>query len=73
MAYELLKGTRSCGALMPLEPNANRPLPSRPPPESWKPFDRTISKINKREKVNSPKIENTYTALPTVPKTSEES
>ena len=71
MAYELLNGTRNCGELKPLEPNANRPLPSRPPPESWKPFQPTEAKRNKRERVNAPKIEYTYIALPTVPKTSK--
>ena len=67
MAYELLNSTRSCGEQMPLEPNANRLLPSRPPPESWELFQRIVAKRNKRERVNAPKIENTYTALPTVP------
>ena len=66
MAYELLNSTRNCGQLKPLEPNANRRLLSRPPQESCEPFQPTEAKRNNREKVNAPKIENTFTALLTV-------
>ena len=59
------------GKLKPLELNANRLLPIRLPPEPWEPFQPTEAKQNKRERVNAPSIENTSTALPTLPKTSE--
>ena len=61
------------GKLKPLGPNANRLLPSRLPPEPWEPFQPTEAKRNKRERVNAPSIENTSTALPILPKTSENS
>ena len=61
------------GKLKPLEPNANRLLPIRPPPEPWEPFQPTEAKQNNRERVNAPSIENTSTVLPTLPKTSENS
>ena len=73
MAYELLYSTRNCEQLKPLEPNANRPLPSRPPQESEKPFQPTEAKRNNRKRENGPKIENTFSALPTVLKTSKNS
>ena len=68
MAYESLNGTRKFGVLKPLEFNANRGLMSRPPPESWEPFQQTEPKRNKRERINEPPIENTSTLLPTVPR-----
>ena len=52
--------------------NANRPLPSRPLPERWEPFQPTKVKQNKRERMNTPSTENTSTALPSVPKTCED-
>ena len=52
--------------------NANRPLPSRPLPERWEPFQPTKIKQNKRERMNTPSAENTSTALSSVPKTSED-
>ena len=61
------------GKLKPLEPNANRLLPIRPPLEPWEPFQPTEAKRNERERVNAPSIENTSTALPTLSKTSENS
>ena len=61
------------GKLKPLEPNANRLLPSRPPPEPWEPFQPTEAERNRRERVNAPSIENTSTALPTLPKMSKNS
>ena len=61
------------GKLKPLEHNANRLLPIRPPPEPWEPFQPTETKRSKRERVNALSIENTSTALPTFPKTSENS
>ena len=73
MAYELLNGTRKCGEFKALEPNANRSLPSRPPPESWEPFQPTESKRNKRERLNATSIENPSKALPIGLKTSENS
>ena len=61
------------GKLKPLEPNANRLLLIRLPPEPWELIQPTEAKQNKRERVNAPSIENTSTALPTLPKTSENS
>ena len=54
------------------DPNTNRPLPSRPLPERWEPFQPTEVKLNNRERMNTPSAENTSTALPTIPKTSED-
>ena len=73
MAYECLNGTQKCEELNPPERYANRPLPSRPPPERWEPFQPTERKRNKRKRLNESSIENTSTALPTVYTTSEKS
>ena len=54
------------------DPNANRPLPSRPLPERWEPFQPTEIKLNNRERMNTPFAENTSTALPTVPTNCED-
>ena len=51
------------------DPNAKRPLPSRPLPERWEPFQPTEVKLNNRERMNTPSAENTSTALPTILKT----
>ena len=70
MAYALLIGTRYSGEL---EPNANRPLPSRPPPEPWVPFQPTKPKRNKCERINPPSMEKTSSPKPTAPSNSENS
>ena len=54
------------------DPNANRPLPSRPLPERWEPFQPTEVKLNNRERMNTPSAENTSTALPTIPNICED-
>ena len=73
MAYALLNGTRYRGELEPLEPNANRPLPSRPAPEPWVPFQPTKSKRNECERINPPSMENISSAIPTIQRNSENS
>ena len=57
MEYALLNNTRNSGELEPLEPNANRPLPSHPPPEPWVLFQPTKPERNKSERINPPSIE----------------
>ena len=52
--------------------NANRPLPSRPLPERWEHLQPTEVKQHKRERMNTPSVQNTSTALPTVPKHCED-
>ena len=47
------------------DPNANRPLPSRPLPERWERFQSTEVKQNKREQINTLSAKNTSTSLPT--------
>ena len=73
MAYALVNGTRNSGELELLEPNANRPLPSRPPPKPWVQFLPTKPKRNKCQRVNPPSIEKTSSAKPTAPRNSENS
>ena len=73
MAYALLNGTRNSGELEPLEPNANRPSPSRPPPGPWVPFQPTKFRRNKCERINPPSIEKTSSAKPTAPRNRENS
>ena len=51
---------------------ANRPLPSRPLPDSWEPLQPTEVKQHKRERMNTPFAENTSTALPTIQKICED-
>ena len=73
MAYKLLNSTQNCGELKQLEPNANRPLPSRLPPKPWEPFQPTETNQNKRKIMNTPSLEKTPSAIPTVPNRSENS
>ena len=73
MAYELLTSTKNCGELTQLEPNANHPLPSRPPPKPWEPFQPTETNQNKRKRINVPSLEKTFSAIPTVPNHSDNS
>ena len=73
MAYELLNSTQNCGELKQLEPNANRPLPSRLPPKPWEPFQPTETNQNKRKRLNAPSLEKTSFAILTVPDKSEHS
>ena len=73
MAHELLNSTQNCGELKQLEPNANRPLPSRPPPKPWKPFQPTETTQHDRKKQNALSLEKTSSAIPTVPNKSEKS
>ena len=73
MAYALLNGTRNSAERKPLEPNANRPLPSRPPPEPWVPFQPTKPKRYKCERINPKSIEKTSSAKPTASINSENS
>ena len=54
------------GEPRPLEPNSNRPLPSRPPPERWENLQTTEAKQNKRKGMNAPSIKKTSFAIPTV-------
>ena len=73
MAYELLNSTQNCGELKQLEPNANRPLPSRPPPKPWEPFQSTETNQNKLKIMNAPSLEKTSSAIQTVSNRSENS
>ena len=73
MASELLKSTKNCRELIQLEPNANRPLPSRPPSKPWKPFQQTETNQNKRKRINSPSLDKPSFAIPTAPDKSENS
>ena len=52
--------------------NANRPCPSRPLAERLEPLQPTEGKQHKRKRINTPIAENTFTALPTVPKNCED-
>ena len=54
------------GELKPLEPNSNRPLPSRPPPERLKNVQTTEAKRHKRKRMNAPSIKKTSSAITTV-------
>ena len=49
-----------------MESNSNRPLPSRPPPESWENVHTTKTKRNRRKKINEPSIKETSSAIPTL-------
>ena len=73
MAYALLNATRYSNELEPLEPNANRPLPSRPPPEPWVPFKPTKPKRIKCDRINPLLMKKTVSAILTVPRNSENS
>ena len=55
------------GELKPLEPNSNRPLPIRPPPERWENVQTTEAKQNKRTKLNAPSIPEASFVIPPVP------
>ena len=61
------------GELKPLEPNSNRPLPSRPPPERWENVQTTEAKRNKRKRMNEPSIKETSSAIPIVLEKNENS
>ena len=67
VAYKLLNSTQNCGELKQLQPNANRPLPSRPPPKPLEPFQPTETNQNKLKIMNAPSLEKTSSAIPTVP------
>ena len=54
------------------DPNANRPLPSRPLPLRWEHFQPTEMKLNNRKRIITPSAENTSTALPTIPNICED-
>ena len=49
-----------------MEPNSNRPLPSRPLLERWVNVQTTEAKRNKRKKMNAPSIKETSSAIQTV-------
>ena len=59
------------GDLNLFEPHANGQLASRPPPEPWEYVQLTIPKQYKCEKINSPSIKKTYSAILTLPIISE--